>query len=164
MSKKKYIYLIKQKSFFRMAFVLLFCLVFALVVFYIKREELKEYTIYDAKVIGFTNVNVTESVPSIRGSSSRTSYTRDIPIIEYKNDEGKIISYEDGSRVLFSSFDLNEKIKVLENKENKYKVKVYSFFYFWIHIYEIIIFFLLLFIFYVFISVFVFRDFYISDF
>ena len=164
MSKNNFIYFIKSKSFYRMAFVLLFCLGFALVLYYLKKEELKEYTIYDAKVIGFTNVTVTESVPSTRGHSSSQTYSRDIPIIEYKNKEGKIISYEDGNRVLFSSFELNEKIKILENKEYKYKLKIYSFFYFWFHIYEFVIFILLLFIFYVFISVFIFKDFYISDF
>ncbi|NHM01612.1 hypothetical protein [Flavobacterium difficile] len=147
-----------------MAFVLLFCLGYALVLYCLKKEELKEYTTYDAKVIGFTNVTVSESVPSTRGHASNYTYSRDIPIIEYKNKEGKIISYEDGNRVLFSSFELNEKIKVLENKENKYKVKICSFFYFWFHIYEFVLFIFLLFIFYVFISVFVFRDFYISDF
>ena len=147
-----------------MAFVLLFILAFALVVYYLKKEELKEYTIYEAKVVGFTNVTVTESVPSTRGHSSRTTYSRDIPIIEYKNNEGKIISYEEGHRVIFSSFELNEKIRILENKENKYKITVYSFFYFWFHIYELVIFILLLFIFYVFISAFIFNDFYISDF
>jgi hypothetical protein len=157
-------YSIKLKSFFRMAFVLLFILAFALVVYYLKKEELKEYTIYEAKVVGFTNVTVTESVPSTRGHSSRTTYSRDIPIIEYKNKEGKTISYEEGHRVIFSSFELNEKIRILENKENKYKIKVYSFFYFWFHIYELVIFILLLFIFYVFISAFIFNDFYISDF
>lgn len=147
-----------------MAFVLLFSLAFALVIYYLKKEELEEYTIYDAKVVGFTNVTVTESVPSTRGHSSKHTYSRNIPIIEYKNNEGKIISYEDGNRVIFSSFELNEKIRILENKENKYKIKVYSFFYFWFHIYELVIFILLLFIFYVFISAFIFNDFYISDF
>lgn len=147
-----------------MALVFLFCSAFALVIFYLKKQELNDYYIYDGEVIGFTNVTVTESVPSTRGHSSRSTYSRDIPIIEYKNKEGKIISYEEGHRVIFSSFELHEKIKVLENKENKYKTLVFSFFYFWFHIYELVIFILLLFIFYVFISVFFFKDFYISDF
>ena len=154
----------RQKSFLRMTFVLLFSLAFALVIYYQKKQELNDYKIYDGEVVGFTNVTVTESVPSTRGHSHSSTYSRDIPIINYKNDIGEIVTYEEGHRVIFSSFELHEKVQVLENKENNYKTLVFSFFYFWFHIYELIIYLLLLFIFYVFISVFIFKDFYISDF
>ena len=154
----------KQKSFFRMTFVLLFCLAFALVIFYIKNDELKEYYIFDGEVIGFTNVTVSESVPSTRGHSHKSTYSRDIPIIQYQDGNDKLVTYEEGHRVIFSSFELHEKVKVLENKKNSYKTVVFSFFYFWFHVYELVIFLLLLFIFYVFISAFIFKDFYISDF
>jgi len=157
-------YFIKLKSFLRVALVFLFCSAFALVIFYLKKQELNDYYIYDGEVVGFTNVTVTESVPSTRGHSSKSTYSRDIPIIEYKNNEGVLVTYEDGNRVIFSSFDLNEKIQVLEKKDNKYNTRIFSFFYFWFHIYELVLFLLFLFIFYVFISVFFFKDFHISDF
>lgn len=147
-----------------MTFVLLFCIAYALVIYYMKREELKEYNIYEGEVIGFTNVTVTESVPSTRGHSHSSTFSRDIPIIQYTDGNGELVSFEEGHRVIYSSFELYEKVKILENKQNTNKTVVLSFFYYWFHLYELIIFLLLLFIFYVFISAFIFKDFYIADF
>jgi hypothetical protein len=103
--------------------------------FYIKYDELTEYNRYNGKIIGFTDVNV-----SVVDLKNRGGYeTRNIPIVQYENANGEKIIYEDGTQVLFTNFDLNETVEVLENKKNKYSVRIFSFFYYWLYLRHLII-------------------------
>lgn len=105
--------------------------------FTIRLYELNEYNQYPAKIIGFTYVNAREV-----GKNGISYFTRKIPIVEYKNGKDKKLVYEDGTRVFYSNFKINEQVKVLENKKNKYNVRIYSFFYYWIYLNHLIIIFL----------------------
>ncbi|MCA1966856.1 MAG: hypothetical protein LDL23_09415 [Flavobacterium sp.] len=106
--------------------------------FYIKYYELSEYNCYTGKIIGFTDVNVRQIEK--RGVSY---FSRKIPVVEYTNEEGKKLVYEDGTRVFYSNFEINESVKVLEKNNNKYNVRIYSFFYYWIYLIHVIVIFLL---------------------
>jgi hypothetical protein len=108
--------------------------------FYIKYDELTEYNRYNGKIIGFTDVNV--SYPNYgytKYQPNDTQVTRHIPIVEYTNNDNEKIIYEDGTRVLFSNFEQNELVEVLESKKNKYSVRIFSFFYYWLYLYHLII-------------------------
>lgn len=106
--------------------------------FYIRYDELSEYNRYPGKIIGFTDVNVTyPSYPKYQ--SDKTHVTRHIPIVEYTNKDNEKIIYEDGTQVLFSNFNQNELVEVLENKKNKYSVRIFSLFYYWLYIYHLIV-------------------------
>ncbi|MFN7043572.1 MAG: hypothetical protein ACK4M1_00125 [Flavobacterium sp.] len=108
--------------------------------FYIKNDELTEYNRYPGKIIGFTDVNVTYPNYGYKNYQYDDSHvTRHIPIVEYTNNTKEKIVYEDGTRVLFTNFDLNETVEVLESKKNKYSVRIFSFFYYWLYIFHLII-------------------------
>ena len=98
---------------------------------------MSEYNSYPGKIIGFTDVNVRQIEK--RGVSY---ISRKIPVVEYINGKGTRLVYEDGTAVFCSNFKINESIKVLENKKNKYNVRIYSFFYYWIYLNHLILIFL----------------------
>lgn len=108
--------------------------------FYMQNDELTEYNRYPGKIIGFTDVNVTYPNYGYTKYQSNDNYeTRRIPIVEYTNNAKEKIVYEDGTRVLFTNFDLNETVEVLESKKNKYGVRIFSFFYYWLYLRHLII-------------------------
>ena len=106
--------------------------------FSLKFNELKDYNVFSARIIDFTVVNVRQIEK--RGVSY---FSRRIPVVEYVNSNGEKLVYEDGTRVFYSNFKINESIKVLENKKNKYNVRIFSFFYYWIYLNHTILIFLL---------------------
>jgi hypothetical protein len=97
--------------------------------------SLKNYNIYEGKIIGFDNRSTTYS----DGKQGNVKINWDIPKMEYYKNNDTIIC-EDGRLVLISSFGLNEKIRVLESKNDKFQVKIFSFFYYWINFQKIVIF------------------------
>lgn len=124
--------------------------------FYFKYDELSDYSIFKGKIIGFTDVNVTyPNYGYVKYKANDVHVTRNIPIVEYVNRENEKIVYEDGTRVLFSNFELNESVKVLENNKNNYNVRIFPFFYYWCYIYHVIVIFMVSGILSVFIQVFI---------
>lgn len=114
-----------------------FFIVFFLILVFvsIKYYNLKEYTIYDAKIIGFEKVNVTVATSTHGGT---TTYTKLTPCVEYYKNSKDTIRYYDGKRVLYSSFYKNEKVKVLEDKNNQYNTTIFCLSYYWLEVSEII--------------------------
>lgn len=102
--------------------------------FIIDYLSLKNYNIYEGKIIGFDNRSTSYSV----GKQGSVKINWDIPKMEYYKNNDTIIC-EDGRLVLISSFCLNEKIRVLESKKDKFQVKIFSFFYYWINFQKIVI-------------------------
>ena len=106
--------------------------------FSLRFNELNDYNEFPGKIIGFTDVNARQVE---KNGVSYIAIT--IPVVEYINSKGEKLIYEDGTRVFYSNFKINEKVKVLENKKNKYNVRIYSFFYYWIYLIDLILIFLL---------------------
>jgi len=106
--------------------------------FSLRFNELNDYNEFPGKIIGFTDVNARQVE---KNGVSYIAIT--IPVVEYINGKGEKLIYEDGTRVFYSNFKINEKVKVLENKKNKYNVRIYSFFYYWIYLIDLILIFLL---------------------
>ena len=105
--------------------------------FSLRFNELNDYNEFPGKIIGFTDVNARQV------EKNGVSYIAiKIPVVEYINGKGDKLIYEDGTRVFYSNFKINESIKVLENKKNKYNVRIYSFFYYWIYLNHLILIFL----------------------
>lgn len=117
-------------------------LTFSLLVVYfgfifLKVRNLDNYNFYDGKIIGLRQVT-TSHTGGGRGSSSSVLINRVIPEIEYyKNTD--TVKYDQGELRLVTNFELNEKITVLEDKEDQYKTKIYSLFYYWIDYNELIL-------------------------
>lgn len=106
--------------------------------FSLRFNELNDYNEFQGKIIGFTDVNARQVE---KNGVSYIAIT--IPVVEYINGKGEKLIYEDGTRVFYSNFKINEKVKVLENKMNKYNVRIYSFFYYWVYLIDLILIFLL---------------------
>ena len=106
--------------------------------FSLRFNELNDYNEFPGKIIGFTDVNARQVE---KNGVSYIAIT--IPVVEYINSKGEKLIYEAGTRVFYSNFKINEKVKVLENKKNKYNVRIYSFFYYWIYLIDLILIFLL---------------------
>ena len=121
-----------------------FIIVCAIHFFFIKYDELSDYSIFNGKIIGFTDVNVTyPNYGYVKYQTNDVHVTRNIPIVEYVNRDNEKVVYEDGTRVLFSNFELNESVKVLENnKKNNYNVRIFFLFYYWCYIYHVIVIFM----------------------
>jgi hypothetical protein len=119
----------------RVSYLIIFFLILAYLG--LKWYNLKDYKIYDAKIIGFEKVNVTMPT-SLRGKSN-SSYTKITPIVEYYRLSNDTVKYYDGKRVFYSSFNKNEKIRVLEDKRNEYNTTIFSLFYYWLEVSEIIL-------------------------
>ncbi|WP_163399156.1 hypothetical protein [Flavobacterium fluviatile] len=101
---------------------------------YLKVTNLGNYYFYEGKVISLNAVS--SSYSGMRGQSVRIA--RKIPEIEYyKNND--TIRCDQGELRLVTNFELNERITVLEDKEDEYKVKIYSLFYYWIDYNELIL-------------------------
>lgn len=110
-----------------------FLLVYVVFV-YLKVTNLDNYYFYDGKVTGL--YKVVKSHSTYRGS---VLIGTEIPEIEYyvNNDT---IKCDQGDLRLVTNFKVNEKIKILVDKENHYKTKIYSLFYYWIDFNELILF------------------------
>ncbi|WP_310555509.1 hypothetical protein [Flavobacterium sp.] len=122
-------------------FTKIFCFVFAVFVL-IDFVNLKNYTIYNGKVTDVENVTTTHS--SYRKS---VKINRDIPKFEYYRKKDTVKT-EEGSLVMYSNFNVNDELQILESKEDQYQIKIFNVFYYWIGFNKLIIItFLALFIF-----------------
>lgn len=102
---------------------------------YLKIANFDNYNFYEGKVISLQPVS-SNYTGGMHGQS--VTIAREIPEIEYyKNND--TIKCDQGELRLVTNFELNEKITVLEDKEDKYKVKIYSLFYYWIDYNELIL-------------------------
>ncbi|KAF2508488.1 hypothetical protein EYY60_15270 [Flavobacterium zhairuonense] len=103
---------------------------------YLKVANLDNYNFYEGKVIGLHKISSKYSGAG-RGSGW-VRISREIPEIEYyKNYD--TIKCDQGELRLVTNFKINEKLIVLEDKENEYEVKIYSLFYYWIDYNELIL-------------------------
>ncbi|MET0945438.1 MAG: hypothetical protein ABWY22_08510 [Flavobacterium sp.] len=125
----------KRKAFIRNnAKTIAFLLVY-IVFIYLKVTNLDNYYFYDGKVTGLYKVVKSHST----GARGSVLIGREIPEIEYyKNND--TIKCDQGDLRLVTNFEVNEKIKVLEDKDNNYETKIYSLFYYWIDFNELILF------------------------
>lgn len=112
-------------------------LVYCIFIF-LKVKNLDNYNFYDGKIIDLHEITSSHTGGG-RGSSSTVLIRRNIPEIEYYKNKDTI-RCDQGELRLFTNFKPNEKIKVLEDKEDEYKTKIYSLFYYWIDYNELIIF------------------------
>ncbi|WP_291152907.1 hypothetical protein [Flavobacterium sp. UBA7680] len=101
---------------------------------FLKVENLDNYNFYEGKIIGIRNI--TSSHTSGRGGA--VLINRNIPEVEYYKDNDTI-RYDQGELRLVTNFELNEKVTILENKEDEYENKIYSLFYYWIDYNELIL-------------------------
>lgn len=101
---------------------------------FLKVENLDKYNFYEGKIIGIRNI--TSSHTAGRGGS--VLINRNIPEVEYYKDNDTI-RYDQGELRLVTNFELNEKVTILENKEDEYENKIYSLFYYWIDYNELIL-------------------------
>ncbi|WP_343697468.1 hypothetical protein [Flavobacterium sp.] len=102
---------------------------------FLKVKNLDNYNFYEGKIIGLREI--TSSHTSGRGGS--VLINRNIPEVEYYKGKDTI-RYDQGELRLVTNFELNEKVTILENKENEYENKIYSLFYYWIDYNELILF------------------------
>ncbi|WP_396156625.1 hypothetical protein [Flavobacterium macrobrachii] len=103
--------------------VLLFTVLIFAVIDYV---NLKDYHHYDGKVIGFREVVADEK--GFRNVSVRIRHS--FPEIGYFNGRDSV-KFDAGQRVFYSNFKVNEKVTVLENKNDKYETHILSLFYYW---------------------------------
>ena len=125
----------KHKVFIRRNAVTIAFLLVYLVFIYLKVTNLNNYYFYDGRVTGLYKVVQNHST----GDHGLVKIGREIPKIEYyKNSD--TIRCDQGDLRLVTNFKVNEKIKVLVDKDNHYKTKIYSLFYYWIDFNELILF------------------------
>jgi hypothetical protein len=104
---------------------------------FLKVNNLDNYNFYDGKIAGLHTITA-KNTGGGRGSSSSVLITREIPEVEYYKNKDTI-KYDQGELRLVTNFEVNEKIIVLEDKEDEYKTKIYSLFYYWIDYNELIV-------------------------
>lgn len=125
----------KHKAFIRRNGVTIAFLLVYVVFIYLKVTNLNNYNVYDGRVTGLYKIVQSHST----GGHGWVKIGRQIPKIEYyKNND--TIRCEQGDLRLVTNFKVNEKIKVLENKDSNYETKIYSLFYYWIDFNELILF------------------------
>ncbi len=103
--------------------------------FYFKIINLDSYNFYPGKIIGLENIK--KNVNTVGKSSSSIIISREIPKVEYYKGYDTI-RYDQGELRLFTNFDVNDSVIILENKSNNNKTFIYSLFYYWIDYYEIV--------------------------
>ena len=111
-----YVKLILKSRYLKVLFFLV------LIFFVVDYINLKNYNIYEGKIIGFEEV-----IKKEHGYRTSVLIKHKFPTIEYyKNND--TIEFDDGRRTLFSNFKINEKVTVLESKENHNQAQIFSFF------------------------------------
>lgn len=103
--------------------------------FYFKIINLNSYNFYHGKIIGLENIK--QKSNAVGRSHSNVLISREIPQVEYYK-ENDTIRYDQGELRLFTNFDINESVTILENKSNNNKTYIFSVFYYWIDYYEIV--------------------------
>ena len=100
--------------------------------FIYKYIHLSEYHLLPGKVVGFEDVSSEDR--SLKGV---TYYNRTVPVIQYRW-ENENVAFTEGKHVALS-FSLNDKVTVLQAKNDPYKITVLSFWLYWLKFPELII-------------------------
>jgi hypothetical protein len=120
--------------------------------FIYKYSMLSDYHKYPGVIKGFETVYA-----RYPGYKSRGGYEpRRIPVVEYYSEKDTSV-YSEGTLNYFSSYDQDQKITVLERKDNPYKTCIYSFWYYYMPIPELILLLLTSFIFFAICSVYILK-------
>ena len=114
-------------------FTKIFCFVFVIFVL-IDFINLQNYNIYEGKVTAVENTTTTHT--SSRGRAVRINM--DIPKFEFYREKDTVKS-EDGNLVMYSNFSVNDKLKILQNKEDQNEIKIFNIFYYWIGFNKLVI-------------------------
>lgn len=113
--------------------------------FCIKIYELRDYNIYNGKVIGFEKLLALDHTYSKVGGSESFGVERTIPIVEYytatdtlQHSEGRrSLSYyliNDESVI----YNLGENIRVIQEKNDADEIRLLTLFHYWLYTHELI--------------------------
>jgi hypothetical protein len=140
---KNLLLILKSSLFKVIAFVVL-------VFIFCKNQNLNNYYLFEGKVVGFDHVTIKKSYYRSRGAYIKMV----IPKVEYYRAKDTV-RCDVGETKMFTNFEINEKVVILENKENQYDTKLFTLFYYWIDFMEIVFLGLVITIIYGFIYVFI---------
>ena len=118
-----------------------------------KWYDLKDYYVYPGRVTGFESFTLMEPYYQKRGGAKTVAVNRVTPNIEYFR-EHDTVRYGEGDRTMlvYFTFDdsymfsIDEKIKVLEAKEDETQTRPLTFFHYWLYVNELIVIFLIAFV------------------
>ena len=121
-------------EFLKSRFLKIYLLVFTIFIF-IEYKNLDNYNILDGKITAIKNIT-TSHIPS--KGNRKIKINHNFPFFEYyrKTDTVKTT---DQSLVIYSNFYVGEKIKVIENKNDRFEIRILNVFYYWIGFEKLII-------------------------
>ena len=121
-------------EFFKSLFLKIYLLVFAVFIF-IEYNNLDNYNIFEGKITAVINTTSTH-IPS--KGSRKVKINHDYPVFEYYRKKDTLKT-QDQSLVLYSNFYVGDKIKIVENKKDKFNIRILNVFYYWIGFEKLII-------------------------